>query len=316
MKRYLLKRCLLILPTLLGVTLVIFIIVRMVPGDALMLMMEQSYNIYPGDAEVLKKKLGLDQPVYVQYAMWIFNLARGDFGMSIWQRSPVLAEITRRIPVTLELALMTTAISVLIAIPIGVLSAVRQDRLIDHVVRLISIGGLSIPNFWLGIMAVVLPSVYLAWTPALVYIPFTSNPKAHLVQFLVPSLLMGYHFSAAIMRMTRNAFLEVIQQDYIRTALAKGLSSRVVIFKHGLKNAMIPILSIIGVQIAFMMGGAVIIEQIFGLPGIGRLVLESISQRDYPLLQGVLLVIAFFIILVNLIVDLLYSVMDPRIRYE
>ena len=316
MRSYIIKRCLSILPTLLGVTLIIFIIIRMVPGDALILMMEESYNVSPEEVEILKQKLGLDKPLYMQYFLWIADLARGNFGYSIWQRSAVLPEITRRIPITLELALMTTSISVLIGVPIGIISAIKHDSMIDHSVRVFSIGGLSIPNFWLGIMAIVIPSVYLAWTPPLIYIPFVSNPGAHLIQFLIPALLMGYHFSAAIMRMTRNAFMEVIRQDYIRTAHAKGLTEQVIVYKHALKNAMIPILSVIGVQIAFMMGGSVIIEQIFCLPGIGRLVLESISQRDYPLLQGVLFIIAFSIIMVNLIVDILYSFLDPRIHYE
>lgn len=316
MRNYLIKRCLLLLPTLLGISLIIFIIVRMVPGDALVMMMEQSYDVEPAQIEILKKQWGLDKPLYVQYGLWLFNMARGDLGISMWQKVPVLTEITRRIPITFKLALMTTIISVLIAIPVGIFSAVKHDTFLDHVVRIISIGGLSIPNFWLGIMAIVLPSIYLAWTLPLVYIPFSANPKAHFLQFLIPSLLMGYHFSAAIMRMARTSLLEVLQQDYIRTARAKGLSWLVVLFKHALKNAMIPILSVIGIQIAFMMGGTVIIEQIFSLPGIGRLVLESISHRDYPLLQGVLFVIASTVIVVNLAVDLLYSFFDPRIRYE
>jgi len=316
MRSYITKRCLLLLPTLFGVSLIIFGIVRMVPGDALVMMMEQSLDADPAQMEILKRQLGLDKPLYAQYFLWIANMARGDFGTSLWQKNPVLTEIARRIPVTLELALMTTIISVLIAIPVGLFSAVRHDTFLDHVVRLFSIGGLSIPNFWLGIMAIVLPSIYLGWTPPLVYIPFAANPKIHLLQFLIPSLLMGYHFSAAIMRMARTALLEVLQQDYIRTARAKGLSGLVVLFKHALKNAMIPILSVTGIQIAFMMGGTVIIEQIFALPGIGRLVLESIAHRDYPLLQGVLFVIASTVIVVNLVVDLLYSFFDPRIRYE
>ena len=316
MKKYILKRILLTFPILLGATLVIFIIVRMVPGDALVLMMEESYNVAPAEIEILKKQLGLDKPLYLQYFIWIYDLIRGDFGISIWQRKPVIDEIVRRIPVTLELAFLTTIISILIAIPVGVLSAVKRDTVLDHVVRVISIGGLSLPNFWLGIMAIVLPSVYLAWSPALIYIPFSADPHKNLIQFLLPAALMGYHFSASIMRMTRNSFLEVIRQDYIRTAQAKGLSYKMILFKHGLKNAMIPILSMVGVQVAFMMGGAVIMEQIFSLPGVGRLVLESIFQRDYPLLQGVLFVIVFMIVIVNLIVDLLYSFVDPRIRYE
>lgn len=304
------------LPTLFGVTVIIFMIVRMIPGDAIAMMMEGSYNMDLAKMAALKKQLGLDKPLYMQYFIWIGNLLRGDLGTSVWQEAPVLGEIVRRIPVTLQLALMTTGFSILIGIPIGIISAVKHDTIIDHVVRIISISGLSMPNFWLGIMAIVIPSIYLNWAPPLSYVPFSQAPKAHMIQFMIPSALMGFHFSAAVMRMARSAVLEVLQQDYVRTARAKGLSNQVVLWRHVLKNSMIPILSVTGVQFAFLMGGTVIMEQIFGLPGIGRLVLQSVFQRDYPLLQGVLLIIGLSVILVNLIIDLLYAYVDPRITYE
>jgi peptide/nickel transport system permease protein len=316
MRTYLIKRLLLAIPTLLGVSVIVFCLVRLIPGDAILLMMAESANVDATQVALLRRELGLDRPTSVQYFVWLGRLLQGDLGTSLWKTGPVLDEILARVPVTVQLMVMAVSLSLLFAIPMGVISAVWQDRPLDYAVRVLSIIGLSVPNFWVGVMVVVIPSVVFLWTPPMGYIRLVEDPRGNLVQFFFPALVLGVSLSASVMRITRSALLEVLRQDYVRTARAKGLAGTVVVLKHGLKNAMIPIVSLIGVQVGFLLGGTVIVEQIFTLPGIGRLVLDSISQRDYPLLQGAVLFIALAYILVNLAVDMLYTWVDPRVRYE
>ncbi|MGH8069920.1 MAG: ABC transporter permease [Candidatus Entotheonellia bacterium] len=316
MREYIIKRILLVIPTLLGMAAVVFFLIRLIPGDAVLLMMAESANVDQAQIELMRQQLGLDKPAYLQFFIWLSGVLQGDLGRSVWAEVPVSWEIAQRLPITVQLMLMALIISLLIAIPVGMISAVKQDTLTDYVLRFCSILGLSVPNFWLAIVVVVVPSILFLWTPQMGYIPLTQDPLANLGQMIFPAGVLGISLSASVMRITRSALLEVLRQDYIRTAWAKGLAHRAVVLKHALKNSMIPIASLVGIQMGFLLGGSVLIEQIFALPVLGRLVLDAIRQRDYPLMQGAILFIALGYTLINLAVDLFYSWMDPRIRYE
>ncbi len=313
LRRYLAKRLLVAVPSLLIASLIVFALPRLIPGDVVSLMLEE--KAYARDLAELRAKLGLDRPLHVQYLEWLGHVVRGDLGESLWTRRPVREELARRLPVTLELGASSVVFAVIIALPIGVLSATRQDTLSDYLARSAAILGLSVPGFWLATLVIVLPAIWWGWRPVAEYVEFGRDPTGHLVQFLLPGLILGVAAGAALMRLQRATLLEVLRQDYVRTAWAKGLRERAVVFKHSLKNAFIPVLSVFGIQIAQIFGGAVIIETIFGLPGLGRFLFEAISQRDYPVIQGVNLVVVAAIVLVNLAVDTLYAVLDPRIRY-
>src|SRR5437660_9376157 len=286
---------------------------RLIPGDAVQLMLAETS--YAKDIDELRAKLGLDRPFHMQYVEWIGRAARGDLGESLWTRRAVVDELAQRLPVTAELALYATLIALLIALPVGVLAAARQDSLSDYVVRSLAILGLSVPGFWLATLLIVLPAIWWGWRPVTGFVEFRADPLGHVGQILLPAAILGVASAAALMRLTRGMLLEVLRQDSVRTAWAKGLAERAVVLKHSLKNAFIPVLSVFGIQIAQIFGGAVIIETIFGLPGLGRFLFEAISQRDYPVIQGVNLVVVAAIVLVNLAVDTLYAVLDPRIRY-
>jgi peptide/nickel transport system permease protein len=316
MREYIIKRILLVIPTLLGMAAGVFFLIRLIPGDAVLLMMAESANVDQTQIELMRQQLGLDKPAYLQFFIWLSGVLQGDLGRSVWAEVPVSQEIAQRLPITGQLMLMALTISLLIAIPVGMISAVKQDTLTDYVLRFCSILGLSVPNFWLAIIVVVVPSILFLWTPQMGYIPLTHDPLGNLGQMIFPAGVLGISLSASVMRITRSALLEVLRQDYIRTAWAKGLAHRAVVLKHALKNSMIPIASLVGIQMGFLLGGSVLIEQIFALPGLGRLVLDAIRQRDYPLMQGAILFIALGYTLINLAVDLFYSWMDPRIRYE
>jgi peptide/nickel transport system permease protein len=264
----------------------------------------------------LRTQLGIDKPWPQQYWDWISGVLRGDWGTSFTTEEPVFSELMRRLPVTLELAIGTTIISLLIAIPVGVISATRQDTPIDYIARVTSIGGLSMPGFWLGTLLIVFPAIWWGYLPPLSYVPLLEDPWANFRQFIFPCLAMGAAFSATAARMTRSTMLEVLRQDYIRTAFAKGLRERRVVYQHALKNAMIPVVTIVGIDFGYLLGRTVIIESVFALPGIGSLTLRSIFQRDYPQIQGNVLFIAVAFVLINLLVDVLYAWLDPRIRYS
>jgi len=252
----------------------------------------------------------------VQYAEWVWGILRGDWGVSAFSRQPVLYEMLRRLPVSAELTLLSMLVSLSFAIPIGVIAAVRQDTPIDYVMRIMSVFGLSLPGFWVATMLLLFLAMQFQWVPPLRYVPFIDNPWMNIQSFVLPSFAIGISASASIMRMTRATLLEVMRQDYVRTAWAKGLTERAVIIRHALKNALIPVVTIMGNQVGFLLGGSVIMEQIFTLPGLGRLTLESIYQRDYPQLQGNILFVATVFVTVNLIVDISYAWLDPRIRYR
>ena len=313
LKRYLARRLLVAVPSLLIASAIVFMLPRLIPGDAVQLMLAETS--YAKDIDELRAKLGLDRPFHVQYVEWLGRAARGDLGESLWTRRPVLSELAQRLPVTGELALYATVSALLIALPIGVVAAARQDSLSDYVLRSLAILGLSVPNFWLATLLIVLPAIWWGWRPVTGFVEFRQDPVAHVAQILLPALILGIASAAALMRLTRGMLLEVLRQDYVRTAWAKGLTERAVVIKHGLRNAVIPVITLLGTQLPLILGGTVIIEQIFGLPGVSRFLFDAINQRDYPVIQGVNLLVVSTVVLVNLMVDALYAVLDPRIRY-
>jgi peptide/nickel transport system permease protein len=314
MRRYLLKRLIVAIPSLVIASLIVFTLPRLLPGDAVQLMLEE--KAYGKDVDDLRHKLGLDRPVYVQYFSWLGQIARGDLGESLWTKRTVTEELGMRLPVTLLLGGMAAVFSIIIGIPIGVLSAVRADTLSDYAARSAAILGLSVPGFWLATLVIVLPAIWWGWTPHLGFTEFSKSPTAHVLQFILPAFILGIASGASIMRLTRAMLLEVLRQDYVRTAWAKGLREGVVVLKHSLKNAIIPVVTIFGIQFAQIFSATVIIENIFQLPGVGRFLFDAILQRDYPVIQGINLVVVSIIVLINLTVDLVYGVLDPRIRYS
>jgi peptide/nickel transport system permease protein len=313
MRNYVARRLLIALPSLLIASFIVFTLPRLIPGDVVQLMLEE--KAYGKDLEDLRAKLGLDRPVHVQYLDWLGSVVRGDLGESLWTRQPVVTELGRRLPVTLTLGFMAVAVAIAIGVPVGVIAAVRPDGALDFFARSAAILGLSIPAFVVAIVVILLPAIWWAWTPLVRFVEFSKDPAGHVLQFVLPAVILGVASAAAIMRLTRGMLLEVLRQDYVRTAWAKGLRERVVVLKHGLKNAVIPVVTVLGLQVAQIAGGAVIIEQIFGLPGMGQFLVEAIVQRDYPVIQGINLVIVSIIVATNLAVDLFYAVIDPRIRY-
>ncbi len=325
MRVYLIRRLLLIVPTVLLASLLIFFVMRLLPGDIVDAMMAGAGE--GGlDRAMMERILGLDAPLLVQYGRWvgvtpdvdgIFNgILQGNLGVSWWRRIPVIELVAAKWPVTLQLGVMSLIIAQLIALPIGAYSALRQDNWGDYIGRSFAILCISIPSFWLGTIVIVFPSIWWGYMPPIMSIPFIEDPIGNLKMFIVPAIILGMALSGMTMRMTRAMMLEVLRQDYIRTAWAKGLKERVVVIRHALKNALIPVISLIGLQLSVMLGGTVIIEQIFTLPGMGRLVLNAALQRDYPLMSGILVLFAVVLVLVNLMVDLTYAYLDPRVHYK
>ena len=314
MIRYALKRLLLVVPTLVLVSLFVFGIIRAIPGDVVDMMLEQFQ--YGKDAAELRAKLGLDRPLLEQYLVWVKRLLAGDLGQSLWTNRPAAQDIAARFPVTVTLSLLSILISLLVALPVGILAALRQDTAGDYTARSFAIGALSIPNFWLATLIVVLPSFYFNWAPPIGnFVALGQDPLGSLAQFVLPAICLGITQAGVILRMTRGMMLEVLRQDYVRTAWAKGLRELPVVLKHSLKNAMIPVITVLGIQVAQILGGTVIFELIFGLPGMGRFLFDAINQRDYPVIQGVNLIIVSVVVLINLMVDAAYAWLDPRIRY-
>lgn len=315
MQAYIARRLLALLPTLLFASIIVFTTVRLIPGDIIDMMLSQNdISASKMDRDALVKALGLDQPMWSQYLSWVGNLFRGDMGNSLWQSTPVVERLAERLPVTFELGLFSILIGLSIALPVGIYSAIRQDTAGDYFARSFSILLLAIPSFWLGTMVVVIPSIYWGWSPEVSYIAFWDDPVGNLKQMLVPAAVLGAGLSAVTMRMTRTMMLEVLRQDYIRTAMAKGLPERLVVLRHALRNALIPVVTLIGLQAPLVIGGAVIMEQIFGIPGMGTLLLDAVNQRDYPIITGVFLVVGLAVMLINLVVDLSYGLLDPRVR--
>ncbi len=318
MRTYIAKRLLLIVPTLFGAAALVFLIMRVIPGDVALLIFggDAGGHIDPKQLAAMRERLGLDQPLWVQFGTWLWGVLRFDFGTSLWTGRPVVEELLIRLPLSLELALAATTVSVIIAIPFGMLAAIRQDTWVDYLVRVVSIGGLAIPGFWVGILCILFLVIFFGWGPPLEFTPPWVNPWANLQMMIWPIVTVGYRQAAVTTRMTRSTLLEVLREDYIRTAWAKGLRERAVVIRHALKNSMLPVITLIGTELAFLMGGLVVTETVFTLNGVGRFLIDAVSHRDYPVVQALIFLTASSFVLVNLLVDLTYAWFDPRIRYR
>ena len=317
MRSYIIRRILLTVPTVLIVSLIIFFTIRFLPGNVIDKMVGMAGGEFEETRAAIEHSLGMDVPIHIQYVKWLGNIVlHGDLGNSLWTDTPVLDMIVSKFPVTFELGILSIIIALIIALPIGIFSALRQDNWGDYIARSFAILCISIPGFWLGTLVMVLPSLWWGWSPAITLITFTEDPIGNLQMFIIPAIILGMSMSGVTMRMTRTMMLEVLRQDYIRTAWSKGLKERVVILRHAMKNALIPVISIVGLQIPIVIGGSVIIEQIFCLPGLGRLILDAVTYRDYSIISGFMLFIGFGIMFINLMVDLTYGFFDPRIHYR
>ena len=315
MRQYILKRLVMLLPVLFGVSLIIFFSIRAIPGDVVIAMLGEEQTLSQEQIERFRRELGIDQPVHIQYAQWATKALRFDLGRSLWTNQEVTKEIGSRLLVSVELALLAVLLSTMLAIPAGVLSAMRQNTWLDFGSRFVSIIGLSVPNFVLAGLLLLMPALWFGWIPPLGFVPFWSDPAGNLQQIALPALALSSHMAAVSMRMTRSAMLDVLREDYIRTAWAKGLQERAIMVRHALKNALIPVVTVIGGQFGHLLGGTIIIEAIFGIPGMGRLFLTAVQTRDYPLIQGEVLCMAVIFGVTNLAVDIMYGWFDPRIRY-
>ena len=317
MSAHIIRRLLLIIPTLFILSILVFLSVSFIPGDVIDVMQGRMEGLGELDREQLEQMLGLDQPVYVQYGRWLGDiLLHGSLGRSLMGDWSVEEKILGRLPVTIELGVMAIVIGLLIALPVGIYSAIRQDTAVDYAGRSIAILGLATPNFWLALMVMIYPAVWWGWSPPMRLITFSEDPLGNLGMFLIPSLILGTYLAAATMRMTRTMMLEVLRQDYIRTAWSKGLKERVVVVRHAVKNVLIPVVTMVGLQLPILVGGAVIIENIFNLPGLGRLMLVALNDRDFPVVAGINLVFGTAVMAINLMIDLVYAVLDPRVRYQ
>jgi peptide/nickel transport system permease protein len=315
---YILKRLLAMIPTLLGVAVLIFILLRVVPGDVVEARFLTQGSQFQSQElmDIERKKLGLDQPMWKQFTTWMGGIARFDFGLSMWTGSPITEEIKLRFALSLQLAIMASTIATLLAIPLGILAAIKQDTWVDYAVRVFSIAGLAMPSFWLGILMILTMLIVFRWLPPMVFTPLWVNPWENLAQLIWPALAVGYRYSAVGTRMMRSAMLEVLREDYIRTARAKGLWLKLILSRHALKNAILPVLTIISLEFAFLLGGLVVTEQVFNLNGLGMLFVEGIARRDYTLIQALVMLVATTFLFVNFLVDIAYAWLDPRIRYR
>ena len=317
MRAHIIRRLLLVIPTLFILSILIFLSVRFIPGDVIDVMQGRLGGLGQVDRAALERMLGLDQPVYVQYGRWLGDiLLHGSLGRSLMGDWSVEEKILGRLPVTIELGVLSIVIGLLIALPVGIYSAIRQDTAVDYAGRSIAVLGLATPNFWLALMVMIYPAIWWGWSPPMRLITFSEDPLGNLGMFLIPSVILGTYLAAATMRMTRTMMLEVLRQDYIRTAWSKGLKERVVVVRHAVKNVLIPVVTLIGLQLPILVGGAVIIENIFNLPGLGRLMLVALADRDFPVVAGINLVFGTAVMGINLMIDLVYAVLDPRVRYQ
>ena len=319
MRAYIIRRVLLLIPTFLLLSILVFLSVRFIPGDAIDALAAQMASFMDPDIdrEMLERMMGLDQPIHVQYGRWLGGIfLHGTLGDSLLGAWRVEEKILARLPATLELGVMSIVIGLLIGLPVGIYSAMRRNTAADYVGRSVAIIGLATPNFWLATLILTFPAIWWAWSPPLWLIPFRADPLGSMAVFIVPSLILGTYLAASTMRMTRTMMLEVLRQDYVRTAWSKGLQERVVIVRHAIKNTMIPVVTLIGLQMPILIGGSVIMESIFGLPGLGRLMLDALNDRDYPVISGVNLTFAAAVMGINLMVDLIYAVLDPRVGYR
>src|SRR5215467_5338677 len=316
MWKYAVRRLLLAIPVLLLSSLIVFCLMRVMPGDALTALMAESGNVGDKELAKLRKDLGLDRPYYQQYGIWLWQMVSFNPGHSIFTNEPIPVSLKKAIPVTLELAILAMLLGLVIAVPVGVLSATHQDKPSDYVGRVVAVSGLSFPDFWLGTLVITFAAIWFRWIPPIGYTSLWQDPMRNLQQFLLPAAVLGFRLSAATMRMTRSTVLEVLKEDYVRTAWAKGLAGRIVVYKHALKNALIPVVTIVDGQHGVLLAGTFVVEQIFALPGMGRLTVEAILYRDYPVVQTNVMLVAATLVTLNLLVDLTYAWLDPRIRYQ
>jgi peptide/nickel transport system permease protein len=313
---YFLTRVALVLPTLLGATLLIFLLLRLLPGGPVDLLESTEFRLSPQARKALEAQFGLDVPLPVQYVRWLGGILRGDLGQSLRTNQPVLEVIARRLPISVELATLSVLVCVAAAVPLGVVSAIRRNSVFDFGARIIGLLGLSMPNFWLAILLLLVAARVFKWFTAMTFTPMLENPRSNLAQMLLPTLTLAASLMAVVMRMTRSSMLEVLGQEFVRTARAKGLAERLVVVRHALRNALIPVVTIIGIQTGYLLGGVVITEQVFGIAGMGSLLISGVGHRDYPVIQAAVMFSAVAFIGINLAVDLLYGYLDPRIRYE
>ncbi len=319
MLRFVLHRILLMIPTLVGVAVLVFFMLRLMPGDPVATMLlgdAGGANIPKAVIEAERVRLGLDQPLYVQFFKWFWGVLQGDFGFSMWTGKPVTYEIAIRLELSLQVAIMATLLAVLLALPLGTLSAIFKDTWIDQTIRVFSIAGLAVPSFWLGMIIILLLLTYFSWIPPLTFTSLWEDPWKNISQLIWPALAVGYRYSAVSTRMMRSSILEVLQEDYIRTARAKGVIERLVVARHAMRNALLPVVTVIGLEFAFLIGGLVVTEQVFNLNGIGRLFVQAVARSDFTMIQALVLVVSVFFVLVNFVMDLMYAFLDPRIRYR
>jgi peptide/nickel transport system permease protein len=314
-KIYILKRVIIAGVTLLGMSMLIFVLMRLAPGNITDIIFESAGYVDEADRHRLEAELGIDKPVAVQYMVWLGNFVRGDLGKSYRYELPAWEVIRPRLPITLELAVLALGFSVLLGVPTGVVSAIRRGQPVDYALRVFSLAGLSMPSFWLGMLVILLLVRSLGWIPSMTYVSPFENLGANLFQFLLPALAVGYRSSALIMRITRSTMLEVLREDYIRTAWAKGQRGTQVVWRHAFKNASLPVITLIGIEFAFLIGGLIVTETVFNLPGVARYLVDAIQGRDYPIVQNLAMLIAVVVVSANLVVDLLYTWLDPRIKY-
>ncbi|MEZ5844980.1 MAG: ABC transporter permease [Hyphomicrobiaceae bacterium] len=315
MLTYLLRRLILMVPTLIGVAVVTFFLIRVVPGDPVVVKLRaDGAAVTEETIQAERKRLGLDKPLMVQFKDYMVGLATLDLGRSLWTENTVASEIATRFPVSLQIAIMATIIAVLIAVPLGTLSALYRDTWIDYLVRIVAVSGLAIPSFWLGMLMILGSLALFNWLPPIGYVSFFENPVANIVGLIMPAVSVGYRYAAVATRMMRSALLEVLREDYIRTARAKGVFRQLVVRRHALSNAMLPVVTVVGLEFAFLIGGLVVTEQVFNINGIGKLFVDATTRGDFTLIQGLILLIAVIFVVVNLVVDLLYAALDPRIR--
>jgi peptide/nickel transport system permease protein len=317
MLRYIAKRLALIVPTLFAVALLTFFLLRVVPGDVVEVKLRaDGGNVTPQIVAAERHRLGLDKPLPVQFGEWMRGLVTGDYGISMWTGKPISEEIGTRLGLSLQVALMAAIIAVLIAVPLGTISALFRDSWIDYLARLVTIAGLAVPSFWLGMLIILALLAVLHWSPPVTYTPFWVDPVANLSQLIWPSLAVGYRYAAVVARMLRSSVIETLQEDYVRTARAKGVFERLVVVRHALPNALLPAITVIGLEFAFLIGGLVVTEQVFNLNGIGRLFVDAVTRSDFTLIQTLVMLTAVLFAVVNLAVDLLYGLLDPRVRYR
>lgn len=314
MGRYILRRLAMLVPTLIGMSIIIFLMLRLLPGDIVDIIAGPDAQTDSAARERLREAMGLSDPLHVQYGKWIWDLLQGDPGVSMRSGQPVAELLWRALPITIELAVLSVIIATVVAVPLGVISAVRRDTGMDYASRVFGLIGLSLPNFWIATLLLLFTSKAFGWVPSISYTSFFDDPIANLKQFLLPAFAVAIQLMAIIMRMTRATMLEVLNQDYVRTARAKGLGERIIVYRHALRNALIPVVTVIGFQLGALMGSSAIIEVIFGLNGVGNTLLQAIFNRDYTLVQAAVLYLAIVFVLINLIVDLLYALLDPRIK--